>query len=71
MIVCQCNGVSDRKIRKVVRLGASTPSEVARSCGAGTCCGGCRPIVKQILRNELAERDSAPTAAQPAPSQRT
>ena len=49
MIVCQCNGVSDQEIRRVVREGACSVSAVARECGAGACCGGCHPGVNAII----------------------
>lgn len=57
MIVCHCNGVTDRTIRKVVRDGASTMREVGAACGAGTCCGGCTGSVRQILHTEFEARD--------------
>ena len=61
MLVCHCNGVSDRAIRKAVRRGAVTPREVAGACGAGSCCGGCGPTIRQIIRKEVAaERDTLP-----------
>ena len=52
MIVCHCRAVSDRKIRKAVRKGASTANEVAEACGAGTDCGGCVPEVERLLHSE-------------------
>lgn len=62
MIVCHCNGVSDRAIRRSVRGGAVTPDLVARACGAGACCGGCRGAVQEILLGELeTATSSAPT----------
>ena len=48
MLVCHCNGVSDRKIRRAIRDGATTPGEIARSCGAGSTCGGCHEGVRKI-----------------------
>jgi bacterioferritin-associated ferredoxin len=57
MLVCHCNGVSDRHIRRSIREGASTTSEVARSCGAGACCGGCHEGIRKILHAEMAERE--------------
>lgn len=57
MLVCHCNGVSDRSIRKAVRKGAGSIREVARMSGAGACCGGCRPAVRDILEDELASRE--------------
>ena len=52
MIICQCNGVSDRTIRKLVRDGASNRNEVVRTCMAGKACGGCVPAIDQIIEGE-------------------
>ncbi len=55
MLVCFCNGVSDRRIRRLVHEGASSWREVARACGAGASCGACRPTVRALVeetRNE-------------------
>lgn len=57
MIVCHCNGVSDRTIRKAVREGAADPVDVGRACGAGTCCGGCLDTVREIVHLEAAGRE--------------
>ena len=56
MMVCHCNGVSDRSIRQAVRNGATTESEVASACGAGSRCGGCRRTVSELIRNERTHR---------------
>jgi bacterioferritin-associated ferredoxin len=66
MIVCHCNGVSDRAIRRSVRAGAVTPELVAHACGAGACCGGCRDAVEEILLGEL---ETATPAAPPQPGE--
>ena len=55
MIVCQCNGVSDRTIRRAVRGGASSCREIARTCNAGTFCGGCRPAIAELIREEQSD----------------
>jgi bacterioferritin-associated ferredoxin len=52
MIICQCNGVSDRTIRKVIRDGASNRNDVVRACTAGRCCGGCVPAIDKIIEAE-------------------
>ena len=52
MIICQCNGVSDRAIRKAVRDGANTRNKVVRACTAGECCGGCAPAIDEIIEAE-------------------
>ena len=54
MLVCHCNGVTERRVRSAVQAGACTLREVARSCGAGASCGGCRPEIARILRQETA-----------------
>lgn len=71
MLVCHCNGVSDRHIRRSIREGASTASEVARRCGAGTSCGGCHEGIRKILHAEMAEREERITfveVASPSPA---
>jgi len=68
MLVCQCNGVSDRTVRRVIRDGAISLSEVSRACGAGSCCGGCHSTVEKMIRSEsMAARDAGTVPAQPAP----
>jgi len=52
MIICQCNGVSDRTIRKVIRDGASNRNDVVRACTAGKACGGCVPAIDEIIEAE-------------------
>jgi bacterioferritin-associated ferredoxin len=68
MIVCQCNGISDREIRRLVREGASSRLEVARACGAGAACGGCLPTIHAIIvdaKDELSTREE-PSPGSPA-----
>jgi len=52
VIICHCLRVNDRTIRACVRDGAETGDQVARACGAGSCCGSCRPAVDEIVREE-------------------
>jgi bacterioferritin-associated ferredoxin len=51
MYVCLCRGVSDRKVRKAIARGAATVEDLARTCGAGSGCGGCRPELQAMLRD--------------------
>jgi bacterioferritin-associated ferredoxin len=53
MLVCHCYGVSEKRIRELVRQGARSGRDVARACGAGSGCGGCRLLVREILDAEL------------------
>ena len=52
MIICQCNGVSDRTIRNAVRNGATNHNDVVRTCKAGKACGGCGPAIDEIIKAE-------------------
>lgn len=63
MLVCHCNGVSDRTIRNVIRSGAETPVQVARACGAGAGCGGCIEAVRDLIHAECAQRTEGPLGA--------
>jgi bacterioferritin-associated ferredoxin len=47
-------------IRTAIACGARCPDEVARACGAGTECGGCRPGVEDLLDEAL---DRSPSLA--------
>ena len=49
MILCLCQGVSQREVVDVVERGASTVAEVRRQCGAGTDCGSCVADIKACL----------------------
>jgi bacterioferritin-associated ferredoxin len=70
MIVCHCHGVSDRAIRAAVRSGAASRGAVGASCAAGTGCGGCHPVIDELLRAERAPegRSGARTLGRLAPS---
>ncbi len=51
MIICSCEGVSDKTIRGEIERGARSVGAVVRGCGAGRGCGQCLCDVKQLLRN--------------------
>ena len=52
MIICQCNGVSDRTIRNAVHNGASNHNDVVHACTAGKDCGSCAPAIAEIIKAE-------------------
>lgn len=60
MIVCHCKGITDRDIRKAVLEGASTRTDVERMCQAGSECGGCRPLIEQLVGKEAASQAGEP-----------
>lgn len=62
MLVCHCRCVSDREIRACVRQGAASLRDVCKSSGAGTGCGGCLPLVKELVRSESESPNGPPSA---------
>jgi bacterioferritin-associated ferredoxin len=55
LIVCHCRGINDRTIREAVRSGARSCRQVARACEAGGRCGGCRPVIHEIIERECGD----------------
>jgi assimilatory nitrate reductase catalytic subunit len=62
MIVCHCQAVNDRAIRDAIQRGARSPRQVALACQAGRRCGGCIPVVRELLANERLASDPAEEA---------
>ncbi len=58
MYVCLCRAVTDVQILGAIDEGAHTLRQVARRCGAGTACGGCRPTVEALVRKRLGQERS-------------
>jgi len=52
-LICSCNSVSKGNICDAVAAGCTTISALKISTKAGSTCGGCVPMVKQILDAEL------------------
>jgi nitrite reductase (NADH) large subunit len=51
--VCSCNNVSKGAICAAVREGADTLDSLKQCTKAGTGCGGCMPLVTDLLKGEL------------------
>ncbi|PWV94535.1 nitrite reductase (NADH) large subunit [Paenibacillus cellulosilyticus] len=60
-IVCGCNGVTKKHIVDAINEhGLTTVEEIKVTTGASRSCGGCRPVVEQILQYVLGDKyDSA------------
>jgi NAD(P)H-nitrite reductase large subunit len=50
VLVCHCHKVCHRRVLEACDAGAESVEEVGRACGAGTSCGGCRPLVEDLIR---------------------
>jgi bacterioferritin-associated ferredoxin len=63
MIVCSCFGTTDREVR------AAFGPQGDGQCPAGQACGGCRPMLGEIVAQARAgapERDPRPCDRRPA-----
>ena len=49
MIVCLCEAVRGREIRRCIGAGARTVREVGSRCGAGTDCGQCVRDIRRMI----------------------
>ena len=52
-MICSCNNVSKGALCAAVQAGATTIGALKKCSKAGTTCGGCQPLVKQVLDAEL------------------
>ena len=66
MIVCVCNNVSERQIRRAVESGLTTMPQLREELGVGNCCGKCHSCAKTVLRECLEDgvRESQPLMLQ-------
>jgi len=51
MIICLCEGVSDKEIRHACQSGARTMDEIRARCGVAAHCGTCQESVRKIARS--------------------
>jgi len=49
MFVCHCRALTDREIGEEIAAGARDLDEIGRRCGAGVTCGGCCPLLQELL----------------------
>ncbi|MDB5987479.1 MAG: nitrite reductase large subunit [Nevskia sp.] len=57
--ICSCNNVSKGALCKAIDEGCTTLGALKKSTKAATSCGGCGPLVTQILKHELKARGVA------------
>ncbi|MDR5762228.1 nitrite reductase large subunit NirB [Caballeronia sp. LZ035] len=51
--ICSCNNVSKAEICAAVCAGATSIGAIKSSCKAGATCGGCVPLVTQVMKSEM------------------
>ena len=59
MLVCHCHRVNDARIDQVLAAGASGVAGVVRATRAGSGCGGCIPLLRQICAERSATQACA------------
>jgi nitrite reductase (NADH) large subunit len=57
--ICSCNSVSKGQICAAVGDGATTIAQLKSCTKAGATCGGCVPLVTQVMKAEMAKRGMA------------
>ncbi len=57
--ICSCNNVTKGRINEAVGEGACTIAEMKACTKAGATCGGCVPLVTQVMKVEMARRGMA------------
>lgn len=57
--ICSCNNVTKAGICAAVGEGACTIAEIKACTKAGATCGGCVPLVTQVMKAEMARRGMA------------
>jgi nitrite reductase (NADH) large subunit len=55
-LICSCNSVTKGAICSAVAAGCASVGALKKDTKAATSCGGCGPLVKQILDSELRKR---------------
>tara|TARA_R110001592_G_scaffold238227_2_gene497731 strand:- start:15897 stop:16109 length:213 start_codon:yes stop_codon:yes gene_type:complete len=55
MLVCVCNGISDKQIDSELANGSSNFKDIKSALGIGSCCGQCVPFVKDMLAEKITQ----------------
>ena len=55
MLVCECQGLTEDRIRMLIRSGFDTLPQLETVCGVGASCGGCRNALIRLLADENAK----------------
>jgi len=66
LIVCICEGLSERAITERIDAGDRSVTDLGRSCGAGADCGSCSTQLRQMLDRRLADASRRERLAQVA-----
>lgn len=62
MVVCLCQGVSEKTVRASIDEGARTRQQVTEACGAGDGCGTCHRTIKTLIVECRRAKPGCPSA---------
>lgn len=68
MVVCHCYAVSDRAVRAAIRSGVDSVEALSAHCAAGTDCGGCQPVLEELLDEHRRDRARSLPHHEPTPA---
>jgi NifU-like protein involved in Fe-S cluster formation/bacterioferritin-associated ferredoxin len=51
-LICSCFGISEGTIEEIVAKGSASVEEVGSACSAGTGCGSCQMLIREIIESE-------------------
>jgi bacterioferritin-associated ferredoxin len=54
VVVCVCNAIREKDVRKAARAGAHSPGKAYQTMGCRLQCGQCVPFAREIIANERA-----------------
>jgi NAD(P)H-nitrite reductase large subunit len=64
VLICHCRRVNDGVARAAIEAGATDLDGLAELCRAGSGCGGCHPVLEELLRGTASRfDDGAPALA--------
>ena len=55
-MVCLCNRVAERQVRRAIADGATSVADVTAACEAGGSCTGCHPTIAAMLAEPVVVR---------------
>jgi bacterioferritin-associated ferredoxin len=55
MLVCICNGITDKDIENAIHEGATGFGDVRSSLGVGGCCGQCASYAKELVKSTISQ----------------
>jgi bacterioferritin-associated ferredoxin len=62
MIVCMCEGLSDRDIQAELDQGVDSVGELRKRCGASGQCGMCANMIRRMVAARQERNGGAPPA---------